>query len=131
MSLNYVMIGSNDVVRSRAYFDAVLPLLGVDVTMDFMPHGFCYQMRNGGRLWVTAPHNKEAATPGNGNMVGLLCASEAEVHAAHKAALANGGTNEGEPGPRPQYSHDFYGAYVRDPDGNKMSFVYFGSSSAS
>jgi len=58
-------------------------------------------------------------------MVGLLCESEAEVQAAHSAALASGGSNEGDPGPRPQYGPDFYGAYVRDPDGNKMSFVYF------
>ncbi len=59
-------------------------------------------------------------------MVGLLCENETEVQAAHAAALSAGGTNEGEPGPRPQYGPDFYGAYVRDLDGNKMSFVYFG-----
>jgi predicted lactoylglutathione lyase len=59
-------------------------------------------------------------------MVGLLCENEAEVKAAHTAALSAGGTNEGEPGPRPQYGPDFYGAYVRDLDGNKMSFVFFG-----
>lgn len=130
MSLNYVMIGSNDVVRSRAYYDGVLPILGGTVVMEFMPHGFCYQIRNGGRLWITPPFNKEAATPGNGNMVGLLCDSEAEVHAAHAAALAHGGINEGDPGPRPQYGPDFYGAYVRDPDGNKMSFVFFSTTTA-
>ena len=61
-------------------------------------------------------------------MVGLLCESEAEVHAVHAAALANGGSNEGDPGPRPRYGPDFYGPYVRDLDSNKMSFVHFGSS---
>ena len=91
-----------------------------------MPYGFCYELRGGGRIWVAAPFDGEAAMPGNGNMVGVLCASEAEVQAAHAAALANGGSNEGDPGPRPQYGPDFYGAYVRDLDGNKMSFVYFG-----
>lgn len=126
MSLSYVMIGSNDVVRARTYFDAVLPLIGGTITADFMPHGFCYELRGGGRIWVAPPYDKEGATPGNGNMVGLLCASEAEVKAAHQAALDSGGTNEGDPGPRPQYGPDFYGAYVRDLDGNKMSFVYFG-----
>jgi len=126
MSLNYVMIGSNDVTMARAYFDAVLPLVGGKVVMEFMPHGFCYGLRGGGRIWVTPPFNKEVATPGNGNMVGLLCENEAEVKAAHAAALSAGGTNEGEPGPRPQYGPDFYGAYVRDLDGNKMSFVCFG-----
>ena len=126
MSLNYVMIGSNDVINARPYYDAILPLIGGKVLMDFMPHTFCYELRGGGRIWVAPPQNRESATPGNGNMVGLLCASEAEVCAAHAAALANGGTNEGDPGPRPQYGPDFYGAYARDLDGNKMSFVYFG-----
>lgn len=126
MSLNYVMIGSNDVVRARPYYDAILGPIGGTVVMDFMPHGFCYQLRGGGKMFVARPYNKEAATPGNGNMVGLLCESEAEVRAAHAAALANGGSNEGGPGPRPQYGPNFFGAYVRDLDGNKMSFVYFG-----
>ena len=128
MSLNYVMIGSNDVVRARPYFDAVLPLIGGRVIADYMPSTFCYELRGGGRIWVAQPHDKGPATPGNGNMVGLLCESEAEVQAAHAAALASGGSNEGDPGPRPQYGPDFYGAYVRDLDGNKMSFVLFGGS---
>lgn len=127
MSLSYVMIGSNDVARSRPYYDAVLPLVGGVIHADFMPHGFCYELRGGGRVWVAPPHNQEPATPGNGGMVGLLCASEAEVQAVHAAALAAGGGDEGAPGPRPQYGPDFYGAYVRDLDGNKMSFVYFGA----
>lgn len=122
------MLGSNDVSKARIYFDALLPLIGGTVLADYMPYGFCYEMRGGGKIWVTSPFNKEAATPGNGNMVGLLCENEAEVQAAHAAALAHGGTNEGEPGPRPQYGSNFYAAYVRDLDGNKMSFVYFGGS---
>lgn len=125
MSLNYVMIGSNDVERSRRYYDAVLPLIGGTVVMDIMPHGFCYELRGGGRVWVTPPYDRQAATPGNGNMVGLWCRDAAEVRAAHAAALAAGGSNEGDPGPRPHYSADFYGAYARDPDGNKMSFVHY------
>lgn len=126
MTLSYAMIGSNDVGRARAYFDSILPMVGGEVVADFMPHGFCYELRNGGRIWIATPFDKQVATPGNGNMFGLLCNSEAEVQAVHEMALANGGTNEGSPGPRPQYGPDFYGAYVRDPDGNKMSFVYFG-----
>ena len=125
MSLNYVMIGSNDVVKARVYFDAVLPLIGGTICADFMPSGFCYKLRGGGRIWVTPPYDKNAATPGNGNMVGLLCGNEEEVRAAHKAALENGGSNEGDPGIRPEYGPDFFVAYVRDLDGNKMSFVYY------
>ena len=128
MSLNYVMIGSNDVARARSYFDSVLPLIGGTVVADYMPHTFCYALRGGGRVWVAPPHDGQAAAPGTGNRVGLVCADPAEVRAAHAAALANGGSNEGDPGPRPQYGPDFYGAYVRDPDGNKMSFVHFAAS---
>jgi catechol 2,3-dioxygenase-like lactoylglutathione lyase family enzyme len=124
MSLNYVMIGTNDLTKSRAYFDAVTPLIGGQVVMDYAPYAVCYQLREG-RLWINRAQNGEPATVGNGNMVGLLCASQEEVQAAHAAAIANGGSDEGAPGPRPDYGPDFYGAYVRDPDGNKMSFVYF------
>lgn len=127
MSLNYVTLGSNDVVRARAYYDAVFPLIGGTIVADYMPHAFCYALRGGGRIWVSTPFDKAAATPGNGAMVGLLCASPAEVRAAHEAARAAGGANEGDPGARPQYGPDFYGAYIRDPDGNKMSFVHFGT----
>lgn len=126
MSLNYVMIGSNDVVNARTYYDAVVPKIGGKVIAEYMPHAVCYELRGGGSMWVSTPHNQKAATVGNGNMVGLLCQSEAEVQEVHATALANGGTNEGDPGERPQYGPNFYGAYARDPDGNKMSFVYLG-----
>ncbi|MGH8039216.1 MAG: VOC family protein [Stenotrophomonas sp.] len=126
MSLAYVIIGSNDTARARAYYDAVLPLLGAVLAKDFMPQGFMYALRDGGRIGITRPYDGWTATPGNGNTVGLLCRSEEEVQVAHAAALANGGTNEGSPGPRPQYGQNFYGAYVRDPDGNKTCFVYYG-----
>ena len=126
MSLNYVMIGSNDVANARTYYDAVLPLIGGKVIAEYMPHAVCYELRDGGCIWVANPFDQKVATVGNGNMVGLLCQSEAEVREAHAAALGNGGTNEGDPGDRPQYGPNFFGAYARDPDGNKMSFVYLG-----
>ncbi|MEM6891649.1 MAG: VOC family protein [Pseudomonadota bacterium] len=126
MSLNYVMLGSNDVAKARNFFDAVLPAIGGKLTVEFMPHAFCYELRGGGRVWVATPFNRETAAPGNGNMLGLSCQSKEEVDVAHRITLSEGGTNEGDPGPRPIYGPDFYGAYVRDLDGNKMSFVYLG-----
>jgi catechol 2,3-dioxygenase-like lactoylglutathione lyase family enzyme len=124
MSLNYVMIGSNDLARSRVFYDAVLPVIGGKLAFDYAPNAVCYQLREG-RVWINRAHNGEPATIGNGSMVGLLCADDVEVQAAYAAALANGGSDEGAPGPRPDYGPDFYGAYARDPDGNKMSFVFF------
>ena len=124
MSIDYIMIGTNDLDRARSFYDAVFPLIGGKIEWDFAGMTFCYAFRNGTRAWVAGPNNKEAATPGNGSMPGFLCASEDEVNAAHAAALAKGGANEGDPGPRPMYGPEFYGGYVRDPDGNKMSFIF-------
>lgn len=124
MSIDYVMIGTNDLARARDYYDAVFPEIGGTLDADYEGMTFCYKFRNGTRAWVALPYDKQAATPANGSMPGFRCASPAEVNAAHGAALANGGTCEGEPGPRPMYGPTFYGCYVRDPDGNKMSFIY-------
>ncbi len=126
MSLNYVMLGSNDVTKARSFFDAVFPAIGGRLIAEYMPHAFCYELRGSGRIWVASPFNKEVATPGNGNMLGLECESKAEVQKAHQIGLSKGGTNEGDPGARLQYGPDFYGAYIRDLDGNKMSFVFLG-----
>jgi catechol 2,3-dioxygenase-like lactoylglutathione lyase family enzyme len=118
MSVDYVMIGTNDLTRAR-----VFPLFGGEIEADYPPVTFCYRFRNDTRVWVAGPHDKQPAVPANGSMPGFRCASPAEVDAAHSAALAHGGRTEGDPGPRPLYGPDFYGAYVRDPDGNKMSFI--------
>ena len=126
MSLNYVMLGSNNVTRARGFYDAVFPAIGGKLALEYMPHAFCYELRGGGRVWVATPFNEETAVSGNGNMVGFSCETRDEVDAAHRTALAEGGTNEGDPGLRPLYGPDFYGSYVRDLDGNKMSFVHFG-----
>lgn len=131
MSLNYVMLGSNDVAKARAFYDALFPIIGGGLIAEYMPHAFCYELRGGGRIWVAKPFNDETATVGNGSMVGLACANKAEVQAAHEMALSQGGKNEGDPGPRPLYGPDFYGAYCRDLDGNKISFVFFDDGTAS
>ena len=123
MSVDYIMIGTNDLARARQFYDAVFLAIGGELDVEYPGFTFCYRFRNGTRAWVAGPNDQQAAAPGNGNMPGFGCASQEEVKAAHAAALANGGTNEGDPGPRPLYGPDFYGAYVRDPDGNKMSFI--------
>jgi catechol 2,3-dioxygenase-like lactoylglutathione lyase family enzyme len=69
---------------------------------------------------VGAPYDGEAASVGNGQMIALLAPSRAAVDAAYAAALEHGGRCEGAPGLRPHYHADYYGAYFRDPDGNKL-----------
>ena len=78
----------------------------------------------GFKFWVCPPFNGEAASTGNGVMLGLPARSRAEVDAFHATAMALGATDEGAPGPRPVYSPTWYGAYLRDPSGNKLG-IYF------
>jgi catechol 2,3-dioxygenase-like lactoylglutathione lyase family enzyme len=124
MSIDYLMIGSNNLVRSRVFYDAIVAEMGGAIDADYPGFAFSYRLRDGVRIWIAPPYDKQSAVPGNGLMIGFRMASEEEVQTAHAAALAHGGTNEGDPGPRPAYGPDFYGAYVRDPDGNKMSFIF-------
>jgi catechol 2,3-dioxygenase-like lactoylglutathione lyase family enzyme len=123
MSVDYVMIGSDDLAASRTFYDAVFACFGGVLEADFPGITFGYRFRNATRAWIARPYDRAAFQPGNGSMPGFGCATRAEVDAAHAAALANGGSDEGPPGPRPLYGPEFYGAYVRDPAGNKMSFV--------
>ncbi|OYV33281.1 MAG: lactoylglutathione lyase, partial [Thiomonas sp. 20-64-5] len=74
-------------------------------------------------LWLCKPFNGQPATAGNGSMVALAANSRAQVDAFHDVALVHGGSSEGAPGLRPCYGPDFYAAYVRDPDGNKLAAV--------
>ena len=124
MSVDYIMIGTNDLTQARPFYDAVFATFGGVIDADYPGFAFCYRFRNDTRAWVAPPNDKQAAHPGNGNMPGFRCATEEEVAAAHAAALAHGGSNEGDPGPRPDYGPHFFGAYVRDLDGNKMSFIF-------
>ncbi len=123
MTEMYITLGSNDLDRSRRFYDPVMRALGAEFAFEYEGMTFAYKFADGFLVWITKPQNEKAAEPGNGHTAGLFTASPASVDAAHAAALANGGSDEGAPGPRPIYGPDFYGAYARDPDGNKMSFV--------
>lgn len=121
--LLYVTLGTNDLPRSIAFYDAALLPLGLkrqrteDVEAGYGADG---DVRC--RLWVTKPFDGNEATFGNGSMTAIEAPSRAAVDAFHRAALAHGGSDEGAPGLRPFHAH-FYAAYVRDPDGNKLSAV--------
>ncbi len=120
---SHVTLGTNDLDRAVAFYDATLAPLGLVRAPPKYP-GWASWERPGepARLWVGRPYDGSRATPGNGGMVAFAAASRAAVDAAHAAAMACGATDEGKPGPRP-FGPDYYGAYVRDPDGNKLHFV--------
>ena len=75
------------------------------------------------QLWIVQPFNGLDASAGNGTMLGLAASTRAQVDAVHAAALAGGGRDEGRPGLRESYGPNYYAAYFRDLDGNKLSVV--------
>lgn len=76
-------------------------------------------------VWVTLPHNKEEASAGNGSHFAFACSSPDHVKKVYEAAIANGATCNGPPGPRPQYSEKYYGAFFVDPCGNKLEAIFY------
>lgn len=123
----YLTLGTNDLTRAIRFYDAALAPLGLvrRATME-TEAGYGLPEDSRTRLWITQPFDGRPATPGNGSMPALVAASPQAVRDFHAAALAHGGTDEGAPGLRP-YGPAFFAAYVRDPDGNKLSAVHEGS----
>ena len=122
----YLTLGTNDLARAARFYDAALAPLGMvrRATEDSeVGYGLPEDRRT--RLWITLPFDSKPATIGNGSMPALVAPSPEAVRAFHKAALDAGGTDEGAPGLRP-YGPGFFAAYVRDPDGNKLSAVHQG-----
>jgi catechol 2,3-dioxygenase-like lactoylglutathione lyase family enzyme len=117
--LHHVSVGVTNMERAARFYDAALGALGYKRVMEFMPFAIAYGETTP-ELWIGMPHNQQGASAGNGIHIALNARSRAAVHAFHEAALAAGGTDDGEPGPRPQYTPEYYGAFVRDPDGNKI-----------
>jgi len=126
--LSHVNIGARDVASLAPFYDAVLGVLGITRCFTDLPATAGWA-REGGvpRFFIATPFNGGVADAGNGNMVAFLAADRGTVDAAYAMALAHGGTDEGPPGLRPHYAPGYYGAYVRDPEGNKIHFVHRGA----
>ena len=121
--IGYVTLGTNDMPRATAFYDALLAELGAKRIMEtdhFVGWGTSMDKP---LVMVFIPENGEPATVGNGVMVALQAESPEQVASLHAKALELGGSNEGAPGPR---GDGFNGAYFRDPDGNKLNFFCFG-----
>jgi catechol 2,3-dioxygenase-like lactoylglutathione lyase family enzyme len=130
--LSYVYFGTNDLERATTFYTATLTPLGMkrcitgDADWDRIAAGWGIYEDGGVRelaFWIGTPFDQQPATVGNGSMVAFRARSWQEVDDFHAAALAHGGTSDGAPGLRLHYGPDFYAAYVRDPDGNKLAAV--------
>ncbi|APG90116.1 VOC family protein [Sinorhizobium americanum] len=121
--LLYVTVGTNDLERAGAFYDPVVATLGFRrQRWDETEIGYGADGDVRVRFWVVTPFNREPATCGNGVSIALVAETRSAVDAFHAVALASGGTDEGAPGLRPFHAH-FYGAWVRDLDGNKIAAV--------
>jgi len=120
--LHHVSVGVGDVARAARFYDSVLGALGYKRVMEYLPYAIAYG-ETVPEFWIGLPHDQRPAGLGNGTHVAFNAKSRDAVNAFHAAALAAGGTDEGAPGPREDYSPDYYGAFARDPDGNKIEAV--------
>ena len=125
-AISHITLGTNDEQRAANFYGKVLGTLGFErlPKAEGLPPAFA---KNGGMpiVYICTPIDDRPATWGNGTHVAFVADTQGQVHEFHKLALQLGGSNEGEPGPRPDYSDNYYAAYVRDPDGNKLQAVCY------
>ncbi|MEO7504497.1 MAG: VOC family protein [Sphingomicrobium sp.] len=121
---SHVMLGSNDLERSKTFYDALFTATGGrEGRVD--PKGRLVYVNNGGILLITKPIDGQAATHGNGSTIGFAVDGPEQADAWEKAGVANGGTAiEDPPGRRGNEYGALYLAYLRDPDGNKLCALH-------
>ena len=121
--IGYTLVGVKDIAKAEQFYAAVLGELGAKLVMG-MDRIKLFGTGPGAPMFgVCLPYDEKPASVGNGTMVAITCESTAKVDAAHKKACELGAADEGAPGQR---GPGFYGAYMRDLDGNKVCFNHFG-----
>lgn len=125
---NHIMVGSNDIERSKRFYDAVLGTLGVGEPLRNKAgsgHTRLFYRHDGNTFCVTEPINDEEATFANGGTIAFKCSSPEQVREFHEIAVAHGGEPiEEAPGLRDSVLGAMHLAYVRDPDGNKLCAIF-------
>ena len=120
--VGYAAVGTNDLERAKQFYDALLSEAGAS---SFSPaeRAVFWQVKDGGSIFaVFKPFDESEARAGNGCMTGFPMDTKEQVDAMYAKAMELGASDEGEPGAR---TENFYGAYVRDLDGNKLTFYYY------
>ena len=121
--LSHVSVGTNDFDKATAFYDKVLPTLGCKRMMEH-PGAVAYG-KMFPEFWVQTPFDGGTASVGNGTHVAFIASSKEAVAAFHEAALTAGASDDGAPGPRPEYGEPYYGCFVRDPDGHKIEASFW------
>lgn len=119
---SHVTIGSMDPNKASKFYDEVLGTLGIGMLFSF-EGAVAYGEAAGPKTFILKPYDGGAPVPGNGGHIAYLASTRSQVDAFHAAALRLGGSDEGAPGIRSHYHPNYYGAYVRDAEGNKIQAV--------
>ena len=125
MPIGHVSVGVRDMKKAQAFYDSVLGKIGYKPIYPVNVDGVLVAVGYGEtpdkpEFWIQLPINRQPASMGNGVHIAFDCATRAQVDAFYVAAIEHQGADEGRPGLRAEYSPDYYGAFVRDPDGNKI-----------
>ena len=121
--IGYVTVGTNDLERSAKFYDALAAEMGTARMMEFDSFIAWGTAGGGAGIAATKPFDGSAASVGNGTMVAFEAKDNDQVQRLYDIAMANGGSDEGAPGPR---GEGFYAGYFRDPDGNKLNAFVMG-----
>jgi catechol 2,3-dioxygenase-like lactoylglutathione lyase family enzyme len=120
---SHIFVSVTDFERAFRFHSSVMAALGLELRWHDPARpwaGWHSAGQTRPYFVICHPYDGHAQNPGNGHMVAFGAANRGVVHAAYEAALAHGGSSEGAPGQRPEYHEHYYGAYFRDPDGNKF-----------
>lgn len=119
--IHHVSLGSNDIARARAFYGPVLATL--DIRLMGEEENELHYGAGTFLISIVKPYDGNPASAGNGSHIAFAAADRTMVDRFYEAAMAHGGSEDGKPGLRPEYDANYYGAFVRDPDGNKIEAV--------
>lgn len=126
--ISHVSLGTNDFKKAKTFYTELLLVIGAHLIDDIPEYEWVSFGKKYPEFWVGKPENGEVASVGNGIHVSFMVDTKEKVDAFYKKAVELGAVGEGEPGPREDYGAGYYGAFVRDLDGNKIEAMHWDES---